>query len=101
VTDYPDDPQRLTRLGEEIRGRLQEMALIGARIAGIQLDPAATPRFAPLSAPASGLESGHGAVTMVEIFDATANHPQMCVSWWSDGTTGLDSAGGTVFYHSQ
>jgi hypothetical protein len=98
MTDYPDDGQRLTRLGEEVRGRLQEMALIAARIAGVQLDPASMPTFVPR--PPSGTESAHGDVTMVEILPATSEHGELCVTWWSDGTTGLDNPCGTEVYHS-
>jgi hypothetical protein len=98
MTDYPDDPARLTRLSEEVRGRLEEIALIATRIAGIERNPAAKPKFAQLPPPATA--SGHGPVTMVEIFDATSSHPQMCVTWWADGTTGLETPCGHEIYHS-
>jgi hypothetical protein len=97
--DYPDDAQRLTRLAEEVRGRLEEIALIAARIGGIELDPNSARKFNPRPARAAA-DSGHGAVTMVEIFDATSGHPEMCVSWWSDGTVSLDSPCGHEIYHS-
>jgi hypothetical protein len=102
MRDYPDDAQRLTRLAEEVRGRLEEMAQIGARIGGIKLDPSSARKFVPRPAPplASDAEASHGAVTMVEIFDATSGHPEMCVTWWSDGTVGLDSPCGHEIYHS-
>ena len=100
MTDYPDDGQRLTRLGEEVRGRLEEMALIAARIAGIQLDRATAPRFVPQHTHSTHADSAHGDVTMVEVFPATSSHDQLCVTWWADGTTGLDSPCGTEIYHS-
>lgn len=102
MRDYPDDAQRLTRLAEEVRGRLEEMAQISARIAGIRLDPGATRKFAPCprQTHAADAGAGHGDVTMVEIFDATSEHPEMCVTWWSDGTTGLESPCGQEIYHS-
>jgi hypothetical protein len=98
MTDYPDDPARLTRLSEEIRGRLEEIALIGARIAGIELDPAARPKF--VTRPAPDTDAPGAPATMVEIFDATPQHPQMCVTWFADGTVGLDSPCGHEIYHS-
>ena len=100
MTDYPDDGQRLTRLGEEVRGRLEEIALIAARIAGIQLDRATMPRFVPRPSPVSDSPSAHGDVTTVEVFPATSSHGEMCVTWWSDGTHGLDSPCGHEIYHS-
>jgi hypothetical protein len=100
MRDYPDDAQRLTRLAEEVRGRLEEMAQIAGRIAGIKVDPAATRKFAPHPARTVAADAGHGDVTMVEIYDATSQHPEMCVTWWADGTTGLDSPCGTEVYHS-
>lgn len=98
MSAYPEDAQRLTRLSEEIRARLEEIALIGSRIAGIERDSSSTPKYAPR--PQSVADSPHGGVTMVEIFDATPGHPGMCVTWWADGTVGLDSPCGTEIYHS-
>jgi len=98
--DYPEDTQRLTRLAEEVRGRLEEIAQIAARIGGIELDPNSVRKFAPRPTSETAEDQGHGSVTMVEIFDATAEHPQMCVGWWSDGTTSLDSPCGHEIYHS-
>ncbi|MET8680915.1 hypothetical protein ABZW18_25875 [Streptomyces sp. NPDC004647] len=102
MRDYADDAQRLTRLAEEVRGRLEEIAQIGARIAGVKLDPNSTRKFVPRNpvSPPAALAASHGEVTMVEIYDATPDHPQLCVGWWSDGTVSLDSPCGTEIYHS-
>jgi len=102
MRDYPDDAQRLTRLAEEVRGRLEEMAQIGARIAGIKLDPSSARKFVPRPAPtlAADAGAGHGHVTMVEIFDATSGHPEILVTWWEDGTVGIDSPAGHEVFHS-
>ena len=34
------------------------------------------------------------------VFPATSSHGEMCVTWWSDGTHGLDSPCGHEIYHS-
>jgi hypothetical protein len=101
MRDYPDDPQRLTRLAEEVRGRIEEMAQIAARIGGIKLDPDAARTFVPRTEPTPAhARAGHGHVTMVEVFSATSSHSEMCVTWWSDGSVGLDSPCGHEIYHS-
>jgi hypothetical protein len=46
----PDDAQRMHRLTEEVRSRLLEMALIGARTVGAELRGSAHFKFVPLTA---------------------------------------------------
>jgi hypothetical protein len=46
----PDDAQRMRRLTEEVRSRLLEMALIGARTVGVELRGSAHFKFIPLTA---------------------------------------------------
>ncbi len=43
----PEDRDRMQRLSEEVRGRLQEMALITTRTLGIALDSQTAVKFAP------------------------------------------------------
>ncbi len=43
-----EDRERMQRLSEEVRGRLQEMALITARTLGIDLDSDTVVKFVPL-----------------------------------------------------
>ena len=56
----PEDAQRMSRLAEEVRGRLLEMALITARIVGHR--PPANPRvrFLPLRADTESSDGGDG-----------------------------------------
>lgn len=42
-----EDGHRMSRLSEEVRSRLLEMALITARTVGKQLGPDASPKFVP------------------------------------------------------
>jgi hypothetical protein len=104
MRDYPDDPQRLTRLAEEVQARLEEIAQIAARIAGVKLDPGTVRKYVPCPASEAGedrgLDHGTGVLTMVEILDASGGNPEMCVGWYSDGTVSLDSPCGTEIYHS-
>lgn len=107
---YPDDFQRMDRLAEEVRAKLEELALIGSRIGGFKLDPRAVRKFSPRLDPyvkaddgGTGGSADAGApsvVAAVEIFDSTPQHPEMCVVWWSDGTHSLDSPCGHEIYHS-
>lgn len=46
----PDDAQRLDRLSEEIRGRLQEIGLIVARVTGTEQSGGAVVKFVPREA---------------------------------------------------
>lgn len=95
----PEDDQRMKRLSEEVRGRLEEMALIAARVAGIKLDPNAVRKFVPHTIAVTEADAGAGGsppvVTKVEIFDATSEHPEMCVVIYSSGPAGLESPCGT------
>jgi|SRR5215218_7549757 len=58
-----DDQERLQRLSEEVRGRIEEMALILARNAGIKLEATAVRKFVPQQA------ADDSPVVEVEIFD--------------------------------
>ena len=59
-----EDHERLQRLSEEVRGRIEEMALILARNAGIKLDASAVRKFVPQQSVAAD-----SPVVEVEIFD--------------------------------
>jgi hypothetical protein len=59
-----EDQERLQRLSEEVRSRIEEMALILARNAGIQLEAGAVRKFVPQRAVAAD-----SPVVEVEIFD--------------------------------
>lgn len=100
MKDYPDDAERLTRLAEEVTARLEEIALIATRIAGIKLDHKSVRTFSPRPvAVTASADAGTPAVlTMVEILDTPSG--TMCATWWSDGTVGLDSPCGHEIYHS-
>jgi hypothetical protein len=43
-----EDQYRIARLYEEVQGRLEEMALIGARVMGIELPPGTVRKFQPV-----------------------------------------------------
>jgi len=91
--------QRLNRLTEEVQGRLEEMALICARVAGIKLDPNAVRKFVPRN-PADHTGTYGGStdtpvIQWVEIFDKTTTHPEMCVVYYSDHHAVLESPCGT------
>jgi hypothetical protein len=43
----PEDRYRVSRLTEEIQGRLEELAEIGARVSGIRLTPDMVRKYAP------------------------------------------------------
>lgn len=43
----PEDRYRVSRLTEEIQGRLEELAKIGARVSGIRLTPDMVRKYAP------------------------------------------------------
>ncbi|MFC0039699.1 hypothetical protein [Actinomadura rayongensis] len=45
----PEDAARLVRLREEIQGRLEELALIHARLVGRRLDPTTVRKFVPVN----------------------------------------------------
>jgi hypothetical protein len=59
-----EDQERLQRLSEEVRSRIEEMALILTRNAGIQLEAGAVRKFVPQRAVAADSR-----VVEVEIFD--------------------------------
>jgi hypothetical protein len=89
----PEDDYRMKRLSEEVQGRLEEMSLLAARVAGIKLDREAIRKFVPHQV--ASAEESLSDITMVEIFDATSQHPQMCVVWHSSGPATLESPCGT------
>jgi hypothetical protein len=60
----PADRERMQRLSEEVRGRLQEMALITTRTLGIPLDRDTVVKFSPVETRADG---DLGVVTNIEI----------------------------------
>ncbi len=60
-----EDAQRAARLTEEVRGRLEELASIVARVTGRRLESNAIRKFVPKSL----AESDEPTVTEVEILD--------------------------------
>jgi hypothetical protein len=86
----PEDAQRMHRLSEEVRGRLEEMALIATRKLGVSADPKALTKFAPKN-PSTRL----GCLGLVEILDASSDHPEICVLFFCDGSVGLESPCGS------
>jgi hypothetical protein len=60
----PADRERMQRLSEEVRGRLQEMALITTRTLGISMDRDTVVKFAPVETRA---DDDPGVVTNIEI----------------------------------
>ena len=76
-----DDHARMQRLSEEIRGRLEEMALIMTRTLGIALTPEMVRRFTPLTA--GSLEAD---VTRMEIVCAPDGATCGCYVTLDDGT---------------
>jgi len=68
-----EDSDRLMRLSEEVRGRLQEMALIASRLRGVALDPKAIPKFVPKDAAITGHP------VLIEILDLPDG--TCCVVW--------------------
>ena len=61
----PADAERMARLSEEVRGRLEEMAHIAARAAGIRLDKDVVRKFVPRDVTASDAPT----IVDVEILD--------------------------------
>lgn len=90
-----EDMQRMRRLLEEVQGRLEEMARIAARVAGVKLDPRAVRKFVPRPEASHPGASDAPVIDWVEIFDATPQHPEMCVVHYSDGHGVLESPCGT------
>ena len=77
------DAERMARLSEEVRGRLEEMAHIAARTAGIRLDKNVVRKFVPRDVTASDAPT----VVEVEILDdflGPGTHP-CCLVALSDG----------------
>lgn len=76
-----EDRQRMRRLAEEVRGRLEEMALITARNLGVPLTAAAVRKFVPVAVTA--LDKPH--VTHVEIID-NPDGTHGCYTEFDDGS---------------
>lgn len=60
-----EDRERMQRLSEEVRGRLQEMALITARTLDLELAGDSVVKFLPIKAEAAGAGTSGG--TYIEI----------------------------------
>jgi hypothetical protein len=75
-----EDHKRMRRLSEEVRGRLEEMALITARVLGITLSADAVRKFAPAGPTAERAEVVH-----VEIID-NPDGTHGCYTEFSDGS---------------
>lgn len=75
-----EDRQRMRRLSEEVRGRLEEMALITARTLGIRLTDDSVRKFVPVEQAA---DEAH--VVHVEIID-NPDGTHGCYTEFDDGT---------------
>jgi hypothetical protein len=75
-----EDRQRMRRLTEEVRGRLEEMALITARTLGVPLSPDAVRKFVPVAA-----EADRPHVVHVEIID-NPDGTHGCYTEFEDGS---------------
>lgn len=85
----PEDQYRIARLYEEVRGRLEEMAMIGARVAGFTLTDGMTRKFEPR--PAS-----HGYDVDIEIVCPPPDvGPCACIYRKADGTWGWEQPCGS------
>jgi hypothetical protein len=95
----PEDYQSMKRLSEEMQGKLEEMAQIAFRIAGVVVDSNMVKKFVHQKAAAAGAPDGgtdappH--IVWVEIFDPTPSHPEMCVVFYSDQHAVLEVPCGT------
>jgi hypothetical protein len=75
-----DDRERLKRLSEEVRGRLEEMAQITARVQGIKLGSGAVRKFVPVQREASD----PAVLVEVEIVDLE-DGTNCCILTFDDG----------------
>lgn len=75
-----EDRQRMRRLSEEVRGRLEEMALITARALGVPLANDAVRKFVPVD---TGTDEAH--VVHVEIID-NPDGTHGCYTEFDDGS---------------
>ena len=75
-----EDRQRMRRLTEEVRGRLEEMALITARTLGVPLTPGSVRKFVPVPA---ATDQAH--VVHVEIID-NPDGTHGCYTEFDDGS---------------
>jgi hypothetical protein len=75
-----EDRQRMRRLSEEVRGRLEEMALITARNLGVRLTGDSIRKFVPVAA---AVDRAH--VTHVEIID-NPDGTHGCYTEFDDGS---------------
>jgi hypothetical protein len=77
----PGDSERMRRLSEEVRGRLEEMAQITARVQGLKLDDQAVRKFVPRSERASRDPTVITDVEIVDLPDGT----NCCIVTFDDG----------------
>jgi hypothetical protein len=90
-TRYPvddDDAQRLTRLSEEVRARLTEMAFIAARVTGTKYDGGGIAKFVPREALRERAANAPETIEIeiVEIFPGF----DCCYGTFSDGSMFFD-----------
>jgi hypothetical protein len=64
-----EDAERMQRLSEEVRSRLEEMALIAARTLGRKLEPDAVRKFVPTNRAKESAALAGGPIVDVEITD--------------------------------
>ncbi len=85
------DSFRANKLAQEIQERIDEMTMIISSTAGIHFADSASRRVVhqtkPVMSPDSVADSP--AIAWVEIFDATTEHPQMCVVAYDNGHGGV------------
>lgn len=82
------DAERLTRLSEEVRARLNEMAFIAARVTGTQYDGGGISKFVPREAMREQASDDPGIKDMeiVEIFPGF----DCCYGTFTDGSMFFD-----------
>ena len=87
----PYDSFRANQLAREIQERIDEMTMIISSIAGIQFTDSTSRRVVHQTKPAMNPDAAADspAIVWVEIFDATTEHPQMCVVAYDDGHGGV------------
>ena len=84
----PEDRYRVSRLSEEIAGRLEELARLTARVTGTPVTPDAVRKFAPIEPQASATFSKDdlsAQPTYIEIVCAPEGSECSCIVLMSDG----------------
>jgi hypothetical protein len=90
----PEDQYRVARLYEEICGRLEELAMIGARVAGFSLSEGTVRKFAPLEVSGELLDAGYD-VDVEVVCPPEGVGPCACIYRKADGTWGWEQPCGS------